>query len=211
MLDEFPTVGLSFMPETMSEITPLRSGKQIAADLGPTLWRAKYQAINLTEAEAGVARSAYDTLLSLEYFYGYDKVRAYPLAYAISRFAGLTVGDAPFAGACTLTGFGSDNVTATLADLPAGFVFSRGDYIAFDYGSDSRALHRVSVGGIASGGGTIAIQVRPFVRAGWTAGATVSLVRAAAKMIVRPNTWEENMQARKPVFASVSFEAIQTL
>lgn len=211
ILDEFPCVGLSFKPAPMIEITPLRSGDQVAADLGPTLWRAKYQAINLTEEEAGNARAAYDTLLSLNYFWGYDKVRAYPLAYAVSQFAGLTVGGSPFDGTCTLTTVASDNLTATLATLPIGFTFSRGDYVAFGYDSGRQALHRVSLGGTADGSGVAAVELRPFVRPGWSTGATVSLINPAAKMLIVPDSFDEQLQARSPVFASVSFEALQTL
>ncbi|MDQ2083084.1 hypothetical protein RA307_23100 [Xanthobacteraceae bacterium Astr-EGSB] len=208
MPDELPIVGLSFTPSPMIELSALRSGRQIAKELGPTLWRATWRTAKMTDTEAGIVRSWYDTLLSLEAFLGYDKLREYPLAYK-RGFAGLTVGSNPFAGTCTLAGVASDNLQVSLSALPIGLVLSRGDYLAFDYGTDSRALHRCSAAATANGSGTLTIEVRPHVRTGWTAGATVALRRAAAHMKVVPDTWSEQTDA--PFGTTVSFEAIQTL
>jgi len=206
--DELGLSSLSFPPDPMIEVTPLRSGEQIAVDLGPTLWRGKWQSATLDETKMGIVRAWYDTLLSAQAFYGYDKLREYPLAYR-AGFASLTVGGNPFSGVATLTGVASNNLQPTLGSLPAGFVFSPGDYIAFDYGSSKRALHRVSAAAVADGDGNVTLEVRPAIRPGWNAGAAVFLRRAAALMIILPGSYSE--QIVPPTNGQISFEAIQTL
>lgn len=210
---DFPIIGMSFNPDPLIEVTPLRSGKIISVDLGPTIWRARWQLAEMEADQAGQLRAWYDTLLSAEAFYGYDKLREYPLQYT-GGFTGLLVGSNPFTGDCELEAVAANSVEITLSALPVGFVLSVGDYLAFDYGSDddSRALHRVVVAGTANASGNADVEVRPAIRTGWQAPSmnrTVHLYRAAAKMIVVPKSWSE--QTVPPGRVSVSFEAVQTL
>lgn len=206
--DEFGVMAMSFTLEPMVEVSPLRSGMQIAADLGPALWRARYESGELTPSEAGVVAAWHDTLSSLQHFYGYHRLREYPLAYA-SGFAGLTVGGNPFSGDCNLADVIDGGLTVTLNNLPAGFAFSAGDLFAFDYGADSRALHRVSAAAVASGGGSVSLECRPAIRPGWQAGATVHLHRAAARMIILPGSYDEKVARGR--FTTIAFDAIQSL
>jgi hypothetical protein len=206
--DALPIVGMSFPPKPMIQITPLRSGRVISADLGPTLWSPRYQSDKMTPDEAGEVRAWYDTLLSANEFYGYDKLREYPLAYALG-WGALAIGGNPFAGTCTLASVAGNNVQVALEDLPEGFRFSPGDYLAFDYSTSLRALHRVSAAAIADNSGQLTVEVRPHVRPGWTVGATVLLHRAAARMIILPDTYDEQTEA--PWFTTISFTAIQSL
>lgn len=207
-IPDLPIAGISFDLEPMIEITPLRSGKQISADLGPTLWRGKWQSSQLGDDEIATVKAWYATLLSAESFYGWDKLREYPRAYA-DGWGSLTVGGSPFDGTCTLVDVAAGLVEIDLADLPVGFVLSIGDYLAFDYSIDSRALHVVVAGGTADGSGNLTIEVRPPVRVGWEADAVVQLHRPAARMIIIPGTWSCPVEA--PFFGRASFEAIQTL
>lgn len=210
--DELPIAGLSFFPDPLIEVTPLRSGKLISLDLGPTLWRGRWQSTQMDEEAAGIARAWYDTLLSSEAFYGYDKIREYPLAYP-SGFGGLVVGTVAFNGTCILSDVATNTIEIDLSDLPVGFVLSHGDYLAFDYGTDSRALHRVVAGGTADGSGDLSIEVRPPIRTGWQATppaeTTVLFYRAAARMIIVPKSYSESTVP--PGWVSISFEAVQTL
>ncbi len=199
-------VGMSFRLAPMAELTPLRSGKQVAKDLGPSLWRARWQSTLHAPADGGAVRAWYDTLLSYEQFLGFHNLRQYPLAYA-NGWGNLQVGGNPFSGAGQLVGVGANNVEVSLDALPAGFVLSPGDFFAFDY-ADTRALHRVSAGAVANGSGQVAVEVRPHVRPGWAAAAAVAFYRASARMIVLPDTFEDQEEGRNVRFA---FEAIQSL
>jgi len=200
--------GTSLTLDSMSELTPLRSGKKIAADLGPDLWRGQWSPATSDSARFEEFRSWYLTLMSREAFYGYDFLRQYPRAYG-AGWGGLTVGGNPFDGTCTLADVAVGSVEIDLSDLPVGFVLSVGDYLAFDYGTDSRALHKVAVGGTADVNGDVTVEVRPSVRIGWAADATVYLHRAAAMMLIVPRSWSE--QSDPPRRWRGSFQAIQTL
>lgn len=206
--DELKIVGMSFPPSPMIEVSPLRSGRQISHDLGPTLWRGRWESARMRPDRAGVVRAWYSTLLSLNEFYGYDKLCQYPLAYA-NGWGGLTVSGNPFSGAAVLSAVASNNVEVSLGSLPVGFVLSPGDYFAFNYSTSLRALHRCVAAATANGSGALTIEVRPHVRPGWQAAAAVYLYRPAARMIILPGTYNEQAQAR--VFTTISFEAIQSL
>lgn len=201
-------VGMSFPPSPTNEVTPLRSGKVISHDLGPTLWQPKFQSVSLPEHLAGFVLAWHDTVLSTGEFFGFDKRREYPLAYA-GGWGGLTVGGSPFSGNCRLTAVAGNNVEVSLDQLPAGFIFSTADWLAFDYLSGAaRALHRVSAGAVANGDGIVTLEVRPHVRPGFALNASVMLYRAAARMLVLPGTYSEQADTNG---TTISFEAIQTL
>jgi hypothetical protein len=202
MPDELTTrlVGLSFKLQPMIEINPLRSGRQIAADLGPALWFGEYSSGVLSAARFGVVRAWIDTLLSTQEFFGFDKFRERPLG-------GLPVG---FTGACTVSSF-TPPFALTLGSLPFDFILAPGDYVSFNYNSGAtRALHRIVAGGTSSViDGSLTLEVRPAIRSGLVAGAAANVYRAAARMIILPNSYDENITP--PDFGTVSFKAIQTL
>lgn len=206
---DFRVVGMSFPPAPMLEVTPLRSGRQISKNLGPTLWRPRYESAPLTPAQAGVVRALYDTLTSVEEFYAYDLLREYPLAYA-GGWGGLTVGGNPFNGLGSLADVASNNKEIDIVNLPAGFVLSPGDYLAFTFSTSLRALHRVVAAKTANGSGEISdVEVRPHVRPGWAVSADVSFYRPSCRAIILPDTYSEQIGVNH--LTTISFEAIQTL
>jgi len=198
MPDELHVAGLSFILKPMIEVSPLRSGRLIAADLGPAIWIGEWSTSILVPAQVGIVRAWFDTLSSLREFYGYDKLRERPVA-------GFPVG---FTGACTLTSV-SAPYGVTLGSLPAGVVLSPGDYLSFDYNSGTnRALHRIAAGG-TSAAGSVTLEVRPEVRSGYAGGAAVSLYRASARMLVIPDSYSESLSL--PDLSTISFKAVQSL
>ncbi len=209
------TTGLEFLPEPMHEIAPQRSGRQIALDLGPTLWRAKYSADTLDIDAFDELRAWYSTLLSTGQFYGYDRARPMPRLYE-NGFDGLMVGLSAFTGSCILEAVNeSTNVDVVLSGLPVGFQLSVGDYFCFDYSTDSRALHRCVAAATADGGGEASVEVRPHIRPGWEpldpyASCVVSLNKPAARMVIMPGSYSEALRSGARI-GSISFEAIQSL
>lgn len=209
-LSNLPIAGLSFIPEPISEISPVRGGDIISADLGPTLWRGKYDSPILEASVFGAARAWYGTLLSYREFYAYDILRQYPLEYA-DGWGDLEVNGSPFDGNGFLGDVESNDVEVTIYNVPIGLILSPGDYLSWVYSSTRQALHRVSAGSTAtgvSGSGEVTVEVHPSVRAGWTAATAVKLYRAVAKMVILPGTYTENISP--PSFGQVSFEAMQT-
>ena len=84
--------------------------------------------------------------------------------------------------------------------------------LAFQYGSNPvrHALHRIVVGGTASGSGlSPMLEVVPNLRPGAVAGLAVSLVRPTCKARVLPDpTYGSGRQA---LSRGASFDFIQTL
>jgi hypothetical protein len=99
-----------------------------------------------------------------------------------------------------------------LTGLPASYVFTSGDMLGFQYGSNPvrYALHRIVVGGTASSTGlTPLMEVVPTLRPGAVAGLTVSLIRPACKARLLPEpTYGAGRQA---LSRGASFDFIQTL
>ena len=106
---------------------------------------------------------------------------------------------------------GSDNKSLRLEGLPAGYRVSRGDMLHFDYASSPtrRALHRIVEDATANIAGiTGFFEVRPFLKAGVTSGLVVTLVRAAAKMMLEPGSFDPGVEG--PVHTTgMSFTAIE--
>ena len=114
---------------------------------------------------------------SLNTFYGYDLLRCRPGFYPGSGWAGVVrAAGGAFDG--TITVSSAAGYIVNVAGLPAGWVFSEGDYISWPWGS-TRTLHRVVLGGTTTGG-VGSIQVEPDVPPSGIYPATAKLERADA-------------------------------
>lgn len=208
-----------FSFDYMQDIAPTRGGVNIVRDLGPALWHASFQSALLVPNSFKIVEGWLDSLGgSVNTFYGYDLARTYAINYP-NGYAALNranSGGSFSAGTVLLAAVAGDNVTATLGSigapattLPAGFVMSVGDYLAFDYNSGiSRALHRVVAGGTADTNGVLAIEVRPQIRAGWS-GSSVQLATPSGKFLVLPGSVKKSSQ--QGWGTTVAFEGVQTL
>lgn len=207
---------MQFLLQPMTEISATRGGKQLGLDIGPSLWYGEWESPPMEEEDFGEARAFFDTLASAEAFYAYDNLREYPVTYKTAGWSGLLVGPSAFDGICYMTDVRENGLEIVLSSLPVGFILKPGDYLSFDYGATDqyRALHRVSAMGVADGGGDMALEVRPYIRAGWEGGESpghraVTLYRPSAKMIVVPGSYSESIPVHR--FGTVSFKAVQTL
>lgn len=198
---------VKFTLDTDVEISPVRSGVSIVANLGPSLWMANCSTAVLDEEKLGIVRSFFDTLQLGESFYFYDLLRAYPWAYRKVGFGTLTVSASPFSGSGKIDDVPNTKQIALKA-LPIGFILSAGDYLSFAYGG-SQALHRIAAGGVAGGDGKLTVEVRPTVRPGWTANTDVAFRNPSAEMVVIPKTYDEDIDVS--LSGTVSFQATQVL
>lgn len=208
--DELRLVDPTFRLLPMQEITPLRSGGQVAANLGPSLWAADFTSKPLRGRELGIVRAWFDTLASVEECYVYDPRFQYPVSYTAAQFAALTASGSPWNGTGILATVAANNVEIGLDNLSDTFKLRPGDYLSFNYGSSSRALHRAAASADAVAG-EMTIEVRPHVRPGWDGGSplpTVTFYRAAARMFIVPNSYSERASGS---LVAVSFQAIQSL
>lgn len=193
----------SFTLMTQQEVSGLGSGQILVADLGPALWVAEIETKPMRRPEASLLQSRLDTLEgSLHAFYLYDPWKCAPAADP----GGTTLGESTV----KIYSREANNKELALYGLPAGYVLTAGDYLAFDYGSPSRrALHRIVNTVTADGDGiTPTLEVRPHLRSGVANDLVVTLVKAAAKMVMEPGSLQIAAQGGMTVF---SFRAIQRI
>lgn len=190
---------------TQVEMSQTAGGEQLTADVGPQLWTGKVDLGVMTRREM----SNPDVLLSVlrrpaASFYAFDTRRPAPLADP----TGVILGAAVPRIWTLVTG----NREMRLKDLPASYVLSRGDYLAWDYAGGRRALHRVvDTIVVASGAGTTPeFEVTPPIRPGATVDAVVTLIRAAcaAKLVVGS---VQKGNSRATITDGMMFEFVQTL
>jgi hypothetical protein len=207
ILADFPGLTTRFEPVPMEEVEPMRGGRQISKDIGPTLWELDVESKRLLPSELKFWKAR---LLSLqgETFRGYDKTARYPIAYP----RGSWPAGGAFDGEAVLANV-TDNKVVTLSGLPAGYVGSVGDTISFPYGADSQALHMVMEAFVADGGGNSGgFEVRPHVRPGYGLGSPATDVMVAgayALMVLIPGSVK--VQSDMTGRGTVSFSGRQTL
>lgn len=191
------------------EVAPTRGGVNIARDLAPPLWLASFQSGFLTPVNYKLVDMWLKSLGgSVNPFLAYDLARSFPLNYP-NGFGGMNrAGGGAFDGTAPLNAVASDNVTVTLTTLPAAFVMSIGDYLAFQYNTTSQALHQVVAGGTGDGSGNLSVEVRPQIQGGWS-GSTVTLAQPCGKFLIQPKSVKKTLQPAG--YGRIAFQGIQTL
>jgi len=113
----------------------------------------------------------------------------------------------------TIHTLASNNRELRITGLPNGYVLSRGDMVAFDYGPTDqkrRAFHRLG-GDVAalSGGLTPLVELTTFIRAGAAVGDPVYLAPATMRAKLIPGTYKP--QQSGALHQRFTFSAIQKL
>jgi hypothetical protein len=155
-----------------------RGGAVQVAERGRSLWRCAFTTAPLKGVHFEAWRAWLDAQRGgLNTFLAFDTQRCRPQAYPGSSWSLVRWDGSPFDGTgdvLTSTGYHVE-----LANLPAGYVVTPGDYLSWPWGS-TRTLHRVVQGGIATGAGQITVQVEPDVPTDAGLPETVKLERADA-------------------------------
>lgn len=180
----------------------LQRGDVLKASRGARLWKAD---ITLTpgyhRTQAGV-----EALLSYIRDVGVSFL-AYDTRY-LNPASDLTGAGIAGAQIADVLDAGRELVIKGLAN---GYVMTTGDMMGFTYGTSPvrRALHRVIVGGVVSGG-EVAVQVTPPIRAGWAADTAINLGRPVARMKYLDGTFRPGVAGGR-ITDGGSFSAIQIL
>lgn len=155
-------------------------GQVLVSEVGPAFWRARLSFVPMSYGDAAALRSVLETLGRPEAtFYLFDPTKPYPRLDPTGSVLG--------ASTPTIHTIGADNKSMRLEGLPVGYALSPGDYLAFNYGSSKRALHRLAESAVADGGGvTASFEIVPHIRSGATVGAAVTLAQAAGKFRLSP-------------------------
>lgn len=200
--DKLRIVSAPFVLEEQHELSGLGSGEVLAAQLAPARWTTTVTLAPERHLKAREIQVLIESLSgSIQSFYLYCPTNCYPAKDP----GGVVLG----ASAVKIASIGGDNKSLALNTLPANYVITAGDALAFDYGSNPtrRAWHRAAETVTANGSGvTPAFAVTPNLRPGATAGAAVVLKKPAAKMFRMPGPLSVS---HTPSHAVISFEAKQ--
>ncbi len=156
------------------ETSVTAGGDRLDREIGPRLWQGSISLGRMTPAEAAEAAALIDLVRGAgASFLIHDLHRPYPAGDP----AGMILG----AAAPTVSAIDPDRRTLTVGGLPAAYVLSRGDLLGLSYGAAPlrRTLHRIVTGGIASGAGSVSIEVVPALPTPILTGAPVELSRPA--------------------------------
>ncbi len=199
-----PIATMSLDADTPVEFSRTAAGRAWTSDLGDPLYVGKVTLGRMTEAERRDVEVLLDILRpAARPFYAYDSRGRWPKADPRGRILGTAapiIASIPSARELTLSG------------LPARYLLSRGDYLAFDLSGGRRALHHVvdAVVTASSAGVTPAFEVFPPLQASAAPGAAVTLVDAACKAILKPGGVTKGT-SRHTITEGATFEFIQTL
>lgn len=202
LLADFPGWTTSFDLAYRQEQSRTAGGVTYVKDLGDPLWTLKAQSRRLSPNVLDHWRARLKALEGGLYtFLGYSLSRVYPIAYPRGSWP---TGGAFDGVSASLASINGNRKAIAVDDLPAGFTFRVGDYLAI--GTD---LHQVLEDATASGAGlTPQFEVRPHIWPGVVAGGDdVSVYRPACIMQMVPGS--VSTDASLDGWGSVSFQGIE--
>ena len=182
-MDSLGVARTDFHPNWGQETSNKGSGIILVKDLRPMLWEAELTGQTLPP---NLADQAEADLMSLEgsmtTLYVYNPRRPYPQGDPDGTILG--------ASSVSIHTIGSDNKSVRMKGLPAAYVLTKGDMLAFDYGAGpSRALHQLTSGATAASNGiTPSFNIQPAFRTGVAVNNVITLVKPAAEMRIIPGS-----------------------
>lgn len=158
------------------EMSGVADGRFWASEMATPLWGATYP---LHTKEAAHARELNAKVNALD---GMSKT----LLWADPSYPGPASGQITGLGGAQVAAVrGSDRGAISLQGCPPGFTLQAGDRITIPYASGRIYMGEFSEGAVAgSGGGMAAMEIRPYIPFGITAGAPVVLAKPYIKAMV---------------------------
>lgn len=202
ILADFPGWTTGFDLLARQEQSRSAAGVTYIKDLGPPLWTLKAQSKVVSPNVLDHWRARLKVLEGGLYtFLGYSLSRVYPISYPRGSWP---TGVAFDGVSASLAAVNTNRKAISVADLPAGFTFAIGDYLAI--GTD---LHQVVEEAVADiTGATPQFEVRPHIWPGVVAGADdVSVYRPACVMAVVPGSIQTD--ASLSGWGSIAFQGIE--
>lgn len=207
LLADFPGWTTEFELAWRQEQSRTAGGRTYVKDLGSPLWMLTAQSRQLSINELDYWRARLNAMENgMATFRGYSMSRCYPIRYP--RGAWPTGG--AFDGiSASLASVGANRKSVSLADLPAGFVLSVGDYIQIGDGD----LHQVMEAAVADvDGETAEFEVRPHLWPGVEGGGSpplaVAVKRPSCLMAIMPGSIKSSADPQTG-WGAVSFQAIE--
>lgn len=183
-------------------------GQILDSNLGARLWTGEVSLVPDKHQEVTNVEARIEILLNPgTSFLAYDKRCTWPKADPTGVLLG--------AATPTLGAVNANNVDVTIAGLPVGYVFTRGDMFSFSYLSSPtrRALHRVVQlpTAVADAAGNLTMEVTPPIRAGYTLGAAIALNKPLMKAKIIPGSYKPSTGSPGKLSGGVNFQFTQTL
>lgn len=198
--------GLQFGLNSGVQSSQTQGGEIIVADVATRLWGGT---VSLDTMRNDMADGVLAKIEALTYaartFMAHNPRRRGPIADPMGAILGASMPQIHTLDANTRE--------LRLIGLPAGYVLSPGDMLAFSYGAVPVrfALHRLVGGCVADGAGlTPLVEVVPNIRPGAAIGAAVTLIRPACKALVVPGSVSSGNRGRRHT-SGIGFSFIQTL
>lgn len=180
------------------ELSGLGTGQILQADLAPGLWSAEvtlrpWRTNDAREIEAKINA----VVRSIGSFYLYDPRKAVPKS-----------GSAALSGKTVSIKAKADAKSLSLKGLPAAYTLTAGDYLSFDYGTDTRRWFGEVAETVTadSSGDTGSFEVSPFLPSAAAADVTVTLVKPSMKAIIVPGSLSVSYAAG---FTTIGFNTMQ--
>jgi hypothetical protein len=186
-----PFRAVSFEPQFLQVVAPTRGGLAQVANVGPELWRIKYETRAMNKADAAEFSAWAQSLRGgAKLFKAYHPQRALPQAYP-GGFGSLTkaAGGSFAAGTGSLTAIGTTRDTITVNGLPASFALNVGDMLSYPIG-DTRALHRVMEDATGNGSGVVTLTVEPTVPLAATTSVSVLFLKPYCHAVIDARSFE---------------------
>lgn len=184
--DTLPISSVRWWLNAQQEFSGLGSGEFLGAELGPSYYMGEITIAKIDSREAIAIEADIASLDgSMNTFYLYDPRAQYPRLDPKGELLG--------ASTPSIQALFANNKSMTIAGLPVGYQLSKGDYLAFNYGSNPvrRAFHQIVEPATAGAGGvTPAFEIRPHFRPGAAIGLAVTLVKPAAKVAIVPKSFQ---------------------
>ena len=202
--DLLPVQIVDWQPQHFQEMSQGGNGEFLVADLAPRLWVGQVTLRPLLNTVARGWRAKLDAMDG--------GLRTMYLANPLGWYPALDPGGSILAASAPVIGVIETNrKELSITGLPAGYVISSGDFFAVAYsGGTRRGLFQFVGEGTANGMGTLAaIEVRPHIQAGITAGLAIMLKKPAAKVKIVPGTLNSAMHNANRT--RISFSVRQTL
>lgn len=207
---EIPSYSLiecTFLPAESVGRARINGGSVVAlTETMDTVFRVQIQTIPLNQT-ARQAWHAWRAKLrgGLDLFSLYDVTKRNPLNYLTANASTDISGS--WDGTADVTALGASGSLA-LASLPAGYVFSAGDYVGLEEGG-RYDLYTVSAAVTANGSGVATVSVRPYLRTGiFTTSAVARIWRPKATFVLEPESWSEGAGL---VPSPIAFSGIQRI
>jgi len=201
-----PPTGWRFALQVSDEISGERGGQVRVKQLGPDLWAARYSSNQMGQDMSRRLKAHIGGLMvQRTTFLAWDPGGQFPIADPKGT---KLVSPA----SVLINSVNADAQRMSLKGLPANYVLTAGDYLAFTYGTaGARALHQIApptTTVTAVGGITPEFYVVPRIRVGWSPNLAVVLERPFCEMLVLPGSLSAE---EGPNTASIAFDALQVI